>query len=111
VGVTGTVLGGPTSANGYTWWRIQTSAGTGWAVQDWMVETDGGTTPPPTGKFAVGDTVRVTERLNLRSAASTAGSVITVLQVNATGEVLSGPSTGSGYKWWRIRTSAGTGWA
>ncbi len=110
-GVTGTVLGGPSSANGYTWWRIQTSAGTGWAVQDWMVETDGGTIPPPTGKFAVGDTVRVTERVNLRSAASTAGSVITVLQVDARGEVLSGPSTGSGYTWWRISTSAGTGWA
>jgi uncharacterized protein YgiM (DUF1202 family) len=111
VGVTGTVLAGPSTANGYTWWRIQTSAGTGWAVQDWMLETDGGTTPPPTGKFVVGDRVRVTERLNLRSGASTAGSVIAVLQVGVTGEVLSGPSTGSGYTWWRIRTSAGTGWA
>lgn len=31
-GSTGTVLEGPQSADGYTWWRLQTPAGTGWAA-------------------------------------------------------------------------------
>lgn len=109
-GTTATVLAGPRTANGYTWWQIRTSGGTtGWAVQDWLVETT--TTPPPTGKFEVGDSIRVSERLNLRSAANTSGSVIAVLQPGVTGSVIAGPSTGSGYTWYRIQTSQGTGWA
>jgi uncharacterized protein YgiM (DUF1202 family) len=112
-GTTATVLGGPTTAGGYTWWQIKTSTGsTGWAVQDWLekTSTDPGTPPPTTGKFAINDTVSVTESLNMRSSANTSGSVITVLPAGTTGKVLGGPSTGSGYTWYRIQTSAGTGW-
>ena len=113
VGTTGKVLEGPTSGSGYTWWRIETSIGTGWVVENWIVKTGGTTTPPPpaSGKFAIGDAVRVTESLNLRSSASTGGGVITVLPAGTTGTVLEGPATGSGYTWWRIQTSLGTGWA
>lgn len=117
-GTTGKVVGGPSNANGYTWWRIETSRGTGWVVQNWIVK-QGGTTPtdpPPTnpppsgGKFAIGSTVRVTEGLNMRSGAGTGSSVITVLPAGTTGKVLEGPRSGSGYTWWRIETSRGTGW-
>ena len=112
-GATGTVIGGPRTANGYTWWQVTLSSGTsGWCIENWLVETTGTTTPPPSGgKFDIGDAVRVTERLNLRSAASTSGTVIAILAVGVTGTVLAGPSTGSGYTWWRIQTSQGTGWA
>ncbi len=96
-GTTGKVVGGPQTGSGYTWWQLETSYGTGWAVQDWLTETDGGTTPPPTGKFAVGDTVRVTENLNMRSGPSTASGVITVIPAGTEGTVLDGPRTGSGY--------------
>jgi uncharacterized protein YraI len=110
-GTTGDVVGGPQTGSGYTWWQIQTATyGTGWAVQDWMVETDGGTTPPPAGKFEAGDAVRVTENMNLRSGPSTGYGVVTVLPAGTTGTVLDGPRTGSGYTWWQIRTSRGTGW-
>ena len=106
---TGKVLGGPTAANGYTWWNIQTSLGTGWAVEDWL--TEGGTTPPPpTGVFEVGDTVSVTERANLRSGAGTSNGVIRVLQVGDTGTIQAGPTNASGFLWWQIQTSNGTGW-
>jgi uncharacterized protein YraI len=111
-GTTGTVVAGPETGSGYTWWQIQTGAyGTGWAVQDWLEETDGGTPPPPpAGKFEAGDAVRVTENLNMRSGPSTGSGVITVLPAGTTGTVLEGPQTGSGYTWWRIQTSRGTGW-
>jgi uncharacterized protein YgiM (DUF1202 family) len=110
-GTTGEVVGGPATGNGYTWWQIRTSYGTGWAVQDWLVETDGGTTPPPpSGKFKAGDTVRITENLNMRSGPGTANGVVTVLPAGTTGKVLEGPRTGSGYTWWKLETSRGTGW-
>ncbi len=111
VGTTGTIIGGPTAANGYAWWQIRTSGGTtGWCIENWLVETDGGTTPPPTGKFQINDTIRVTENLNLRSSASTSGSVVTVLPAGTTGTVIGGPTAANGYTWWRIQTSRGTGW-
>ena len=110
-GTTGTMQGGPTSANGYTWWQIRTSGGTtGWAVENWLVE-GGGTTPPPTGRFDIGDTVRVTESLRMRSSANTSAGVVAVLPAGTTGTVLAGPTTASGYTWWRIQTASGTGWA
>ncbi|HWK81569.1 MAG TPA: SH3 domain-containing protein, partial [Thermomicrobiales bacterium] len=38
-GTTGTITGGPTSANGYVWYQFRTSGGTtGWAVQDWLAK-------------------------------------------------------------------------
>lgn len=110
-GTTGTVLEGPRSASGYTWWRIQTNRGTGWVVENWIAKS-GGTTPPPSGgKFAIGATARVTEGLNLRTGPGTGNGVIAVLPAGTTGRVVDGPRTGSGYTWWRIETYRGTGWA
>ncbi len=37
-GTSARILAGPQSANGYTWWQIRTSRGTGWAVQDWLTD-------------------------------------------------------------------------
>lgn len=109
-GTTGKVLEGPVSGSGYTWWRIETYLGTGWVVENWVTPS-GGSTPPPTPTFANGDTVRVTELLNLRSGAGTGNGVITTLPAGTTGTVLDGPQSASGYTWWRIQTSRGTGWA
>lgn len=119
-GATGTVTGGPKTANGYTWWQLQTSRGTGWAAENWLTAASSppppptptpSPPPPATGKFVAGDTIRTTDYLNLRSSASTGSGVIAVLPPNATGTVTGGPQTGGGYTWWQIRTSAGTGWA
>lgn len=120
-GTTGKVLEGPRTASGYTWWRVQTSLGTGWSVENWMAKqssgspapapTDPAPAPPPTGKFAKGDTARVTEALNLRSGAGTNFDAIATMPAGTTGEILDGPRSGSGYTWWQIRTRYGTGWA
>ncbi len=125
-GATGTVIGGPTNASGYTWWQLRTSGGTtGWAVQDWLAKTSSGTpnqpTPTPTeptptpapstGKFAINSSVRVTETLNMRSGAGTGNGLVATLPAGTTATVLEGPTSASGYTWWRIRTSGGTtGW-
>jgi len=113
-GTTGTVVGGPASANGYTWWQLRTSAGTGWAVENWLAKTT--TTPPPpppptSAKFVINDIVRATESLNLRASASTSASRIATLASGTTGTVVGGPTSANGYTWWQIRTTVGTGWA
>lgn len=108
-GTTGKVVGGPENANGYTWWQLQTSAGTGWAVQDWLEKTNG-PGPDPSDKFEINERVRTTEAVNMRSAPSTTGTVVAVLQAGTIGTVVDGPRTGSGYTWWRVETSQGTGW-
>jgi uncharacterized protein YgiM (DUF1202 family) len=113
-GVTGTVVSGsPRSANGYLWSLIQTGSGRGWVVNIGLTNTTPAPAPPPSGnnKFATGDTVRVTEMLNMRSGPSTGNGIVAVLNAGVTGTVTSGPRTGSGYTWYQIRTSQGTGWA
>lgn len=35
-GTDGTVIAGPVDADGFTWWQVETGAGTGWAVEDWL---------------------------------------------------------------------------
>ena len=38
-GSTGTVLSGPVSADGFTWWLVAFDAGyTGWCVENWLEE-------------------------------------------------------------------------
>ena len=119
VGTTGRVTAGPSSGSGYTWWRIETSRGSGWVVENWIANqggstpTDPPTNPPPAsgGKFSIGDGARVTEGVNMRSGAGTGNGVIAVLPVGTTGTVVDGPRSASGYTWWRIQTSRGTGWA
>ncbi|MGC4106611.1 MAG: SH3 domain-containing protein [Thermomicrobiales bacterium] len=117
-GTTGTVLAGPTSANGYLWYQFRTSGGTtGWAVQDWLAKTSGTTTTTtttaaPSAKFVIGDSLRVTDAVNFRSSAGTSGSVIAVLAAGTTGTVTGGPTSANGYVWWQFITSGGTtGWA
>jgi hypothetical protein len=45
-GTTGTIVGGPTSADGYTFWKVQYSEGTlGWSAGKYLVKA--AVTPPP----------------------------------------------------------------
>jgi mannosyl-glycoprotein endo-beta-N-acetylglucosaminidase len=113
-GTTGTVIGGPTVASGYTWWNIQTGSGSGWAAEDWLAANSGGTpgTPPPTsGGIAAGDTVKVIDgTLNMRSAASLSGSIVAALPDATQLTVLSGPVSADGYLWYQVSGSYGSGW-
>ncbi len=109
----GTVIGGPQTASGYTWWQIQTSRGTGWCAGSFLREVSGGTQPPPppppTG-IAIGDTVVTTDALNMRSSAGTSAAIVTVLPAGTQGTVIGGPQSASGYAWWQLQTSRGSGW-
>lgn len=109
-GTVGTVLEGPVSASGYTWNRIATDVGTGWVAAEFITHS-GAASPSPSGTFGAGDEVVVdTDALNLRMNPSTGSSVIAILYTGDTGSVLAGPQTSEGIAWYQISTPAGTGW-
>jgi D-alanyl-D-alanine carboxypeptidase len=105
-GTTATVLEGPTSASGYTWWRVRTSGGTtGWVAENWLAAVT-----PSTPAFKAGDSFTVTEALNMRTGAGTGNGIVATLPAGTTGTITGGPQSASGYTWWSVNTSRGSGW-
>jgi uncharacterized protein YgiM (DUF1202 family) len=104
-GATGVVNAGPTAADGYNWYRIQSGAQTGWVAGTLLVKT------APPASIQVGDRVSTSTSLNLRTSASTAAAVIATMPPGTTGTVLAGPTTATGHVWYQLQTSLGTGWA
>jgi uncharacterized protein YgiM (DUF1202 family) len=99
-----TVTDGPVVADGYNWYEVDTSLGSGWVAGDFLSE---GSDPG----FATGDVAVVaTDALNLRAAATTTGTVIDVLVTGASLTIVSGPISAVGYSWYRVSSTAGTGW-
>ena len=105
----GTVVEGPQEADGYIWYRIETSTGTGWGVGNFLSldESD----PAGIAAFGIGDEVSVsTDRMHLRDAPGLAGTSTLVIVTGERGLVLDGPRTADGYVWYQVETEAGTGW-
>lgn len=104
------LLEGPRKAEGYAWWRIQTSDGLeGWAVE--RVETEQTLQPA----LAVGGEAVVTttegDSLRMRASAGTAGKVVTMVANGTVVTLLAGPQVADEMSWWQVRLPDGTeGW-
>jgi mannosyl-glycoprotein endo-beta-N-acetylglucosaminidase len=111
-GTTGSVIGGPSNASGYTWWQVRTAAGsTGWVVTNWIVRLSSSTPGNPTG-FGKGVGVRTSIAVNLRRDAGTNYPIVATLSSNTNATITDGPRVATGYTWWKLRTTAGQeGWA
>jgi SH3-like domain-containing protein len=115
------ILEGPSSSGGLTWWRVRLPDGTeGWAVEvaDGVqalvpVSGGGGTTGGSSTALRVGGRAEVvTDALNVRSSPSRSASVAEILARGAVVEVIEGPRSADGLTWWRIRSASGMdGWA
>lgn len=69
-------------------------------------------TPTPTWKFKVGDAVRTTDGVNVRSSASLSAPSLGTQSSGIYGTVTGGPIAGNGYTWWQINyVSAPDGWS
>lgn len=111
-GATATVLAGPTPADGYLWYRLQTSSGTGWAAENWLQKQTLPAPPPATGRFARGDVIRATQNgISLRASAGTGASLVATLNTGAIASVVAGPQSANGSIWYQLQTSLGIGWA
>ena len=113
---TGVVLGGPTAADGYDWYQIETTLGaTGWVAGAFLALDDNGPVVPP-GNFPVDSFVFVNvPKLNLRSIASIDGAVLQTMNDGNIATVKSGPVPANGYAWFELFVGEGqttvTGWA
>jgi peptidoglycan/xylan/chitin deacetylase (PgdA/CDA1 family)/uncharacterized protein YraI len=117
-GTTCTVVSGPTAANGYSWYKLTTPYGTGWAAGEFLQKTSitppptpPPPTPPPAGQFVAGDKVKVTAGLYLRTGPGTGYGVITTMPTGTVCTVVSGPTAANGHSWYKLTTPYGTGWA
>lgn len=111
-GTTGSVIGGPSNASGYTWWQVRTSSGQqGWVVSNWIVRLSSSNPGNPSG-FEKGVSVRTSIAVNLRQDAGTNYPIVATLSSNANGVITDGPRVATGYTWWKIRATTGQeGWA
>ncbi|SKA95078.1 Putative Ig domain-containing protein [Prosthecobacter debontii] len=69
---------------------------------------------PVTGAYAltIGDRIQASANLNIRSSASTSGSLLGTAAAGAQGEIIGGPTSANGYTWWRVDwDSYSTGWS
>ena len=77
-----------------------------------LILTTGFITAAPASAIAVGNQVRATANLNVRSCASVGCSLVTTVAAGTRGNITSGPSSADGYVWWRINWSTGhSGWS
>ncbi|MBX4189188.1 fibronectin type III domain-containing protein [Candidatus Parcubacteria bacterium] len=68
-------------------------------------------TPPPTSTFQIGNTVHTTIKVSVRSTSTTKGKPAGTQKAGATGVIVNGPQTGSGYTWWYVDFTSGVdGW-
>lgn len=117
-----TVQEGPTSAENFTWWKVDDGQGN----SGWVAEGDGETVwlSPQIGEPQavnrppkVGDRVSVTMpvggQLSVRATPGTAAALLTRVNPGAQLTVLAGPQQGDGFTWYQIRSDDGTieGWA
>lgn len=107
---TGTVVDGPREADGYTWYRVETAAATGWAAAQYL--SRGTPDPSTTGGISLGDTVVMnTDALNMRSEPSTSSKWTGALYAGETATVIDGPSDGDGHTWMKLVGPSGEGWS
>ncbi len=59
----------------------------------------------------VGDTVRTTDTLKVRSMPSRTGSLLGNVSAGAQGKVTEGPVAANGYTWWKVAYPTLTGWS
>ena len=100
------VVGGPTQADGLSWWNLTSPLGTGWsAVADWLTPL----TPSLNSQVTV--TFTGVFGLRLRQCPGLNCTILRTLQDGTVMTVIAGPVSADGYTWWGLTGPMGTGWS
>lgn len=109
-GETGTVVDGPRAADGYSWFQVTSSRGSGWAASRYL--SVGKSDPGNKQRISVGDAVSLsTDGINVRANPSMTAEVIKILLAGDIVSVVDGPTQAEGYTWFKLATDLGEGWA
>jgi len=108
-GTKGSVIDGPLPAGGYRWYQLDTSYGSGWAVEQYLVLEGQG---KPRTRFMIGDAVAVNQQagLRIRTAPGLGTSVLATLPNGTRGVVIGSGRVSDSITWLEIQTPLGTGW-
>ncbi len=106
-----TIVTGPTVANGYSWYKLTTPYGTGWAAGEFLQKTTAAPPVPPAGGFQAGETVSVTAGLYLRTGPGFGYGVITTMPTGTVCTIVTGPTISNNLTWYQLDTAYGRGWA
>lgn len=112
-----TLLEGPTQAEGYTWWKVDSGDGqSGWVAQGdqetaWLSAQIGA--PQAVNRSPrVGERVIISADLSVRATPGSDATLLTRIGPNTQMTVLAGPQSASGLNWYQVRSDDGTveGW-
>lgn len=106
-GTYGEVAAGPTTADGYVWYKLDVDGTSGWVAADYLQSASGSHGVIPAGSTAI----VTTDFLNLRATPSTTGAVVTTIANGDRPAVNDGPTTADGYEWYQLTINGETGWA
>ncbi len=130
-----TLLEGPITLDGVTWWRVETNDGTtGWLAQNAegvtlvpsepepvstptpMVITATPAPPLPTASdalagFPFAQVTAEGNNLNARTNPTTSASVLAILSAGDAFPIIGGPVQADGFTWWQLNTPDGNAWA
>lgn len=106
----GSVLAGPESADGHTWYQIETASGTGWASAQFFGK---GSADPAPVSFSIGTLVTTADgdAVNIRSAAGVNNGVIAQVGPGEAAEVIGGSRQADSYTWVNVQLGDANGWA
>jgi uncharacterized protein YraI len=103
-GMSVTIAGGPVTADGHTWWKLD---GLGWAVGDYLVGVQAAVPTLRVGAAVIVD-AGSNDCLNLRAGPGMSANVVTCLASGARVTISDGPIVADGHTWWQLD---GRGWA
>ena len=108
-GRTAKITGGPTTADGITWYAVDN---TGWVAGQYLALSDGynpgnpgGTTDDSvvdTGAYTYGLTVTTTTNLFVRTGPSLSDTVIDIYKTGRTAKITGGPTDADGITWYAV---------
>lgn len=117
-GAEGSILGGPEEADENRWYKVDTDVGEGWIAARFLSSAGyGGVESAAVGgvggsvDFSTGDQVLIYDGpVNVRTEPGETGEIITTLESDTAGVVMSEPVMASGFVWFLITAGDVTGW-
>ncbi|HYI24773.1 MAG TPA: SH3 domain-containing protein, partial [Thermomicrobiales bacterium] len=107
-GDTGSVTAGPSTANGYVWYKVDTSGTSGWVASNYLARASSSSSG---ARIWVGDLVTVdTDGIKLRERAGLNGKWVATLYSGESALVIGGSTVSDGYTWVKLRAGSGEGW-
>jgi hypothetical protein len=107
------VIGGPTCADGYNWWQVESRWGPGWVAEGrperppgyfirLLILPEGESCGEPLD-FTIGETVELAVGIRVHQEANLDALVLHVAPFETEVLIVGGPVCGNGYNWWQVQ--------